>query len=152
MKPRKSVWLSRVAVFALTLSVFSACNDAAGPEDVDPVQTSSTVGGAVSQYITGNQALQNLDALGAAMGGALNAPNAVILKPQSGFGSFREFGSGIWNAVRDAQVRRGSSGASLMAIPVGLLGKTFVYNPVTGAYEIDQARTDAPATGVRLAQ
>jgi hypothetical protein len=33
-------------------------------------------------------------------------------------------------------------------IPVGALGKTFVYNPATQAYEIDLARTDAPANGV----
>ncbi len=150
MKHWKSDWLSGVVVFALTLSLFSACDDAAGPEDVDPVQTSSTVESAVSQYITGNQALQNLDVLGVAMGAALNAPTAVLLKPESGFGSFRDLGTGIWEAVRDAELRQGSSGASLMAIPVGLLGKTFVYNPGTGAYEIDQARTDAPANGVRF--
>ncbi len=151
MKPWKSVWLSRVVVFALTLSVFSACDDAAGPEDVDPVQTSSTVDSAVSQYITTNPALQNLDVLGQAMGAALNAPNAVLLKPQSGFGSFRQLGTDIGEAVRDAQLRRGSSGASLMAIPVGLLGKTLVYNVNNGKYEIDPARTDAPANGVRFA-
>ncbi len=150
MKHWKSDWLSGVVVFALTLSVFSACDDAAGPEDVDPVQTSSTVEGAVSPYITANPARDNLDAWGAAMGGALNAPNAVLLKPRSGFGSFREFASDIWEAGRDAQVRQGSSGASLMAIPVGLLGKTLVYNSTTGKYEIDSARTDAPADGVRF--
>ncbi len=153
MKHWKSVWLSRVVVFALTLSVFSACEEAAGPEDVDPVQTSSTVESAVSQYITSNQAFQSLDALGPAIGGVLSPTASVILKPQSGFGSFRQLGTGVWEAVRDGQLRRGSSGASLMAIPDTLKGKTLVYNPALTppGYEIHPTRTDAPANGVRFA-
>ncbi|UCF18990.1 MAG: hypothetical protein JSU87_13810 [Gemmatimonadota bacterium] len=148
MKEPKTHWLARVAAFALALSVFTACgddeNDIMGSQP-DPVEAAATLDGLVAQFVEGNEALESLDVLSPFITGALQG-NVVALHalPSSERG-------GIYNWARSLQVsltelRASSDGPD--RIPVGALGKTFVYNTETSAYEIDPTRTDAPANGV----
>ena len=144
----KPTWLKRAAVFGLALAVFAACSDdetTAPNGDLDPVAASNALESVVTTFFDDNDALQSLDVFGDFISTALLGPNVAPLNivPRPG-DDMNAWARRVQLSVGELQ----PSSDGPERIPVGALGKTFVYNPDTQAYEIDLARTDAPANGV----
>lgn len=150
---RKTPWLSCVLTVGLALSMATACDDDStspgNPDDVDPVSTSQALDAVTAKYFTGNDAVQSLNALAPFMVGAGLDIIPAVVAPAGDPTDLQAMATTAWDAVLEVQGRR-DSGARLMSIPVGLLGKTFVFNLTTGQYELDDTRTDAPSNGVRF--
>lgn len=148
MDKRKTFWFTRAAVFALSLAVFAACDDdTTGPDgDLDPATAAATMDEVVARFVTGNEALQSLSVFTNLIISAPLGPDIVPLSalPQPGDGLV-----GWADRLRSSVTQLGGSEA-VANIPVAVLGSTFVYNPLTEQYELDESRTDAPANGVRF--
>lgn len=149
MKRWNPVWMTRIAVFALALSVFAACDDSTGPDgDVDVAQTQAAVDAVVNQFFTENQGLASLEIFGAQIGTALPSIVPLNLALSPGEATFHGMATRLRESM-GALVTRQASGATLMAIPPEFEGKTFEFNGQTGQYEMT-ARTGAPVDGVRF--
>ncbi len=149
MKRWKPVWLTRIGVLALGLSVFAACDDSTGLDgNVDVEGTQAAVDQVVNQFFVENPGLQSLEIFGAQIGTAFPsiAPYSLSLTPDEA--SLH----GLADRLRDnlSSVSAGKrSGAMLMAIPPEFEGVTFEWNSQTGQYE-PGLREGAPANGVRF--
>ena len=149
MKKWNPVWLTRIGVFALALSVFAACDDSTGLDgDVDVEGAQAAVNQVVSQFFVDNPGLQSLEIFGAQIGTALPSvtPFNLSLTPEEASlhglaGRLRESIGSVYTGKQ--------SGATLMAIPSELLGTTFEWNATTGQYE-PGLRSGAPPNGVRF--
>lgn len=149
MKTWNPVWLTRIGVFALALSVFAACDDSTGLDgDVDIEGTQAAVNQVVNQFFVDNPGLQSLEIFGAQIGGALPSvtPFNLSLTPEEASlhglaGRLRESVGSVYTGKR--------SGGTLMAIPSEYLGTTFEWNSQTDQYE-PGLRSGAPANGVRF--
>lgn len=150
MEKLKPFWLTRVVLLGLMVSFAAACDDATSPEDVDPTDAATAIDGAVNQFFDGNEAMQSLDVFGQLIGGALAGGDVAIfdLIPDLGSGSMGGLTRSFQASVAKAAALQRSGGPA--RIPVGMLGNTFVYNPATGQYEVDPARTGAPSNAVRF--
>lgn len=149
---RSARWWKCGLAFTLALFMMTACDDdSTGPGDpdaVDPVTTSQALDDLSDQFFTENEAVQSLNALAPFIVGAgLDIVPATVAPANPT--ELENFTARAWDAVRRVVDRR-SEGELLASIPVDLLGKTLVFNPETGAYEVDPERTDAPESGVRF--
>ena len=147
VKGFKTSWLTRVAVFALALSVFAACSDdeTTGPTgDVDQEGAAAALDGLVGQFVEGNEALESLGVLSPFITGALQGNVAALaVLPKSEHGGIYGWARSMQLSV--TELRASSDGPD--RIPVGALGKTFVYNPEIPGYEIDETRTKPDQAG-----
>jgi hypothetical protein len=149
VKRQLPLWLTRAGVFALALSVFVACeDDTTGTDgDLDPVTAADAVDNVVGNFISDNEAVQSVGVFSDAISFALGNANVTTfdLIPTTGWSSIPNLSRVIQNRAATL-----GTGEELASIPVGALGKTFVYNPDTGQYEIDPERLDADPNGVRF--
>ncbi len=147
MKTGKRLWV--LAGLAL---VAAACSDSTSPIEesgFDPVATDNRTD-AVLTTIDGNQALQSLSVLGGALPNfaatkLLNVTLPLHRSETIDGPSFSRRG----DLIRDAAPEFSSS-SPLVLLPADVLGRTFVFNLQTNAYEVDTTRTGAPADGVRF--
>ena len=148
MSKRYPVWLTRLVVFSLAMSVFAACDDATSPGDVDIQGTQAAVDQVINQFFVENQGLTSLEIFGAQIGTAMPSisPVNLVLTPEEA--TLHGVASHLRESV-GALSTRSASAATLMAIPPQFEGKTFEYNSQTGAYEPTE-RTGAPAGGIRF--
>lgn len=138
--------IRRAAALAL-IATLAACGDSTGPEDFSPTNAQAKAE-AVLAAVNGNTALASLTVLVPYLN--FGAPQAALLaapfdpaEPQATTVAAR------LRALRTAAPSFGSAG-TLALFPADLLGKTLVFNTQTESYEIDNARTDAPADGLRV--
>jgi len=136
---RKFAALSLIAVVA-------ACSDSTGPENYDPVAT-TTKAEAVLAALSWNPALASLAVLGPAM-------QLSVAQPALSLAPFDPTDATITTADRmrswqDLLPSFGATG-SLALFPVDLLGKTFVYDTDLSRYALDSTATGAPTDGVRF--
>jgi hypothetical protein len=150
MKRLKPFWLTRIAVLALTISFVAACSDdSTGPNgDIDPEQAAEALDGVVAQFFEGNEALSSFAVSSDLIAGALAGSDVVLFDFLPRAGTVEGLTRSVQASIADARSMQKSGVPA--RIPVGMLGNTFVYNPGTDRYEIDQARTDAPANAVRF--
>ncbi len=137
----------RQLIAGVTLVVMAAaCSDSTGPENFSATKTEQ-VAAAVVGALGNNTALQTLDILGASL--SLSGP-ALAAAPFAA----AEMGGDVNTTARlqtlGQAVLNFGAASPLAIFPANLLGKTYVYNPQTSQFEIDDARTGAPAAGVRF--
>ncbi len=145
MKTLKPFWLTRTAVFALALSVFVACDDSTEPTgDIDTEAAATAMDDVVGNFFDDNDALQSIGVLGEAMQGALGGPSIAPFdlipnpKDRGAYAIATSFRASVAEMAEDGPPR----------LPVGVLGKTFVFDGE--GYVIDPDSLDAPANGVRF--
>jgi predicted small lipoprotein YifL len=131
----------------MLIAGIAACGDSTGPEDFSPSDANAKAE-AVLSAVSGNSALASLAVLGpyiqfSAAQAALSVAPFDPTEPQTTTTAAR------LQAIRAAGPSFGSSG-SLALFPQDLLGMTLVFNTQTSSYEVDDARSGAPADGVRL--
>jgi len=132
---------------ALTLiAAVAACSDSTGPENYDPVAT-TTKTQAILSALVDNQALASLSVLGPAMQLSVAQP-ALALAPFDPTGTTAATSERL-RTFQDLLPSFGT-GISLALFPVDLLGKTFAYDSATGTYALDANATGAPDAGVRF--
>lgn len=142
----------RATVPALLLAVlaFAGCDSALGPvvESLDPVAASQR---AEEIYTTmaGNPALESMGILETAL--PLPAA-AALMSATSPFAPSLDDGAWFGSRVQRlaAAAPYFSAAEPAVIFPADLLGKTLVYNPTTGKYEVDPSATDAPPNGLRV--
>jgi hypothetical protein len=143
MRSWKPFWFARIGVFALAISIFAACgDDTTGPTggDLDPAVAAAGLDQINAKYFEGNAGVQGLEYFGDFMIGALGADVAAFdLLPFATANRLENIPTALRLSVAE--------GVSPERIPVGALGKVFVYNPDTFDYEIDPLR-QAPADAV----
>ncbi len=139
---------SRSALLGFAALVIAGCSDS-GP--FDPVATDDAVEG-VFATIENNQAVQSVGVLAELFPSFGAAPAALQAAMPTALHAAR--GTPQWFGARLSQLQLRppprSTAAPAVLFPADLLGKTFVYNTQTAAYEVDLNRSGAPATGVRL--
>jgi hypothetical protein len=138
---RKFVALSLVAALA-------ACSDSTGPENYDPV-TTTTKAEAVLAALSGNPALASLAVLGPAMQLSAAAPAPALALAPFDPTDANVTTADRMRAYRDLLPSFGATG-SLALFPVDLLGKTFAYDTDLSRYALDSTAAGAHATGVRF--
>jgi len=149
MKTISPVWLTRVGIFALALSVFAACDDSTGPDDdVDVEGTQAAVNQVVNQYFVSNPGIQSLEIFGAQISQALPSITPFNLSLVPGEASLHGLSERLLENISSVYMGR-PSGSAPMAIPSELLGTTFEWNAQTGQYE-PGLREGAPTNGVRF--
>ncbi|MFQ5690123.1 MAG: hypothetical protein ACE5HQ_07615 [Gemmatimonadota bacterium] len=130
----------RGACLAVAAFLASACGgDVAGPaSSFDPQATARSV--AQVQAAGNNPALIQLNLAGRALAQATGASPSIVprLVRSSLFGDIAVYRSLV------------TGKASIPIFPHNLLGKTFVYDPATGDYVVDETLSGAPANGVRF--
>lgn len=142
---RSSILLACV-VSALSLPLVACDSTGPGPEAVDAVATSQRLQSLTDSILTQNEGMQSFVVLEPLMLDALGAP--FIFTAFEG-----AFALGTGRPLSDwiDEVRASPrTDAALLAIPSELLGKTLVYNPETGLYEVNEMLAGAPPNGVRL--
>jgi hypothetical protein len=135
----------RAAALSLVAIGLTACGDSAGPGDTfDPVASSEATAEALAPFTDnpGIDALFVLETALPALGGAAAAP--AIPVPDSPYPALDEV------RVLDRLLGFMSPTVPAVLFPADLLGKTLVYNPSTGQYEVDLEATDAPSNGIRI--
>ena len=144
--------MTGLALLSMAALAMAGCSDAAGPSDVfDPVTTNESAQNVLSK-VASNQAIQSISVLASAFPSFGGSPALLIatLPPAS----LEQASERMWlgDRVRFMSQTLSLEGAAAPAVifPADHLGKTFVLNPATGQYEIDDSRTGAPANGVRL--
>ncbi|KPK82486.1 MAG: hypothetical protein AMS25_02135 [Gemmatimonas sp. SM23_52] len=140
MKRAKPSWLARIAVLALAVSVFVACDeDETGPSLSD---TGASVSSVINQFMTQNEGLESLEFFGAYIADVLApvAPVGPALVPES------HTIAGLTKGIRASLDKLRAPRAT---IPPDFLGVTFVYDPGQSAY-VPSERMGAPETGVRF--
>lgn len=140
MRRAKLVWPARIAVLALALSVFAACeDDETGPSLSD---TGESVSSVINQFMTQNQGIASLDSFAVFITNAIArvGPVAPALVPESN--TIAGLTKSIRSSLDELRVPRA-------AIPPDFLGVTFVYDPGQSAY-VPSQRMGAPANGVRF--
>ncbi len=144
---RPSPWRRATALLGFATLAVGGCGD--GP--FDPVATDNAVEG-VFATIENNQAVQSIAVLADGFPAFSGAPAALQATLPIALSAAR--GTPQWFGARLSQLELKppphSTAAPAVLFPADLLGKTFVYNTQTGAYEVDLNRSGAPATGVRL--
>ena len=150
MKNLRPFWLTRFAALALTISFVAACSDdSTGPNGpIDPEQAAEALDGVVAQFFEGNQALQSFEVSSELIASALAGTDVVLLDLFPRAGTVEGLTRSVQMSIADARSMQKSGVPA--RIPVGMLGNTFVYNPATRQYEVDQARTDAADDVVRF--
>ena len=140
MTRAKPFWLARIAVLALAVSVFAACEDDTGPTLSD---TGDQVSSVISQFLVQNEGLQTLKIFGSDISALMAsiAPVSPVLSPGS-----RTI-TGLTRAIRASLAELRDAGP--MAIPPEYLGTTFIYDPGQGWY-VPSDREGAPELGVRF--
>ncbi len=136
---------TRAAALTLVALGLTACGDSAGPGDAfDPVATNEAAAEALAPFSDnpGIDALFVLEAALPSFGGGAVAP--AIPVPDSPHAALDEL------RVLDRLLGFMSPTAPAVLFPADLLGKTLVYNPSTGQYEVDPEATDAPSNGLRI--
>ena len=138
MRRAKLFWPARVAMLALALSVFIACDDdETGPSLSD---TGESVSSAINQFMTQNEGLASLEVFGTYIADLL-APvpvgPAITSKPNT-----------ITGLTKDIRASLAELGAPA-TIPPDFLGVTFVYDAGQSAY-VPSERMGAPENGVRF--
>jgi len=132
---------------ALTLlTVLAACSDSTGPENYDPVATTSMAENILAA-LSGNPALASLAVLGPAMQLSVAQPALALAPFDPTDGSVTT--ADRMRTYRDLLPSFGATG-SLALFPVDLLGKTFVYDTDLSRYALDSTATGAPADGIRF--
>lgn len=146
---RKPAWLARIVPIALSLLVFTACDDSTGPGemDIDPVAAASSLQSLVDQFIEGNEGLQSMNALGTLISDALDSPSPSItpldLLPTTDDGS-------LLGSARRIQASIAGGIDTPPSIPVGALG-VWVYDPLQERYVLDPERaSEAPDKTARF--
>lgn len=124
----------------------AACRDSSGPgpDAVDAVETARQVQN-LTDLFSGNEWMQSFLFLEPLMLDTLTPGFASQLEEAGALGAAWDL-SGRFDALRSS-LRRAPA---LLSIPSELLGKTFVYNPETGRYEVDETRPAVPANVVRF--
>jgi hypothetical protein len=149
MKTISPVWLTRIGIFALALSVFTACDDSTGVDgEVDIEGTEAAVNQVINQFFVSNPGIQSLEIFGAQIGQALPSVTPFNLSLTPGEASLHGLADRLRESVASVYIGK-PAGATLMAIPSELLGTTFEWNAQTGQYEPGQ-RAGAPDNGVRF--
>ncbi|UCC49825.1 MAG: hypothetical protein JSV41_06615, partial [Gemmatimonadota bacterium] len=140
MRRAKPFWPARVAVLALALSVFVACDDdETGPSLSD---TGANVSSVINQFLTQNEGLASLELFAASITDVLApvGPVGPALAPESN--TIAGLTKGVRASLDELRAPRAT-------IPPDLLGVTFVYDPGQSAY-VPSERMGAPANGVRF--
>ncbi len=154
MRRLKALWLTRLTVAALALSVFAACSGDNGPPgDLDPTEAAAALDNVVAEYFDQNDALNSLTYFGAFLGVPLSPAVAPVEAISAlDVGTAEALRLGALASVNEWQAWRASSSSTPERIPVGALGKTFRWNELANppGYEIDPDATGAPANGVRF--
>jgi hypothetical protein len=136
----------RSAALAL-IAVVAACGDSTGPEDFSPTDTDVQTA-AIRSVIEGNTTVATIAVLAPFM--QFGAPQlALSVAPFDPTEPSGAAAAERLQALRAAGPSFGTSG-SLALFPADLLGKTLVFDPDLERYAVDESRTGAPATGVRL--
>lgn len=127
------------------LAVVVGCSDSTSPQDFNPT-TAQQKAEAVLGALNGNLALKSL----AALGGAIQLS---VAQPALAAAPFDPTNPTTIQARLQALAAQPNFGttATLALFPADLLGKTLVYDSTAGRYVVDDARTDAPSTGIRIA-
>lgn len=137
----------------------AACSDATGPAsvDFDPQATAAAVQRVMPDRQQNGDLYGNLDLVSGKLSDA-SASAAVASGLPRVLTLFR--GEGATRAISPAALAElEAAGASdggtreislSLLLPETLLGSTLVWNPETGAYEVDPGRSDAPPAGVRF--
>lgn len=139
MRKAKPFWPARVAVLALALSVFIACDDETGPSLSN---TGESVTAVINQFLTQNEGLESLEFFAASITDVLAPVGPVSPALTSESNTI----AGLTKAIRSSldELR-----APRATIPPDFLGVTFVYDPGQSAY-VPSERMGAPETGVRF--
>lgn len=142
LRNRRSDW--RLALAAWTGFAFAACGDSTGPAGVFDPEADAAAVSALESELAGNPALASMALVGQATGGSF------AFVPLA-FGSGSADPASTYESLRAQLSALGGGGFRLSAvIPSELRGRTYEYNPTTGQYEHNPARTGAPSNGVRL--
>lgn len=140
----------KVTSGTLLVLVAAACGDSTGPGDAfDPVETEQAAG-AVFGVVDDNAALLALSVLGEAFsfGSAQAAISAATVALPAEAATPTDRAMRLHVLAREALAFSVASPAGLF--PPSVIGNTYVYDPETGRYAVDSARTDAPENGVRF--
>jgi hypothetical protein len=131
------------------LLVFTACGDSTGPDEmnIDPVAAASSLESVVDQFIDGNDGLQSMNVLNAAIFDALSGPSLSVtpldLLPRTADGA-------LLGSARRIQASIAGGIDTPPSIPVGALG-VWVYDPVQERYVLDPERaSEAPPNTARF--
>jgi hypothetical protein len=139
VKRAKPFWLTRVAVVALLLSFFAACDDSTEPTfQLDPESTADIVDALVTDFFAGNDAANSVQYFGEYIGMALGGMPLLSAGPPA------EVAGGIPD-----HLLRNPAYSAAANIPEIFEGVTFVWDDLDGVY-IPSERLGAPANGVRF--
>ena len=148
LKMLKHTWVSRSALGCAVAIAAAGCSDATGPEDFDPVRTNDVASEVLATF-NDNPAVLAIDLLGDAFPDFGSAAVPAAVSPAALDGNWPAGISSDLHLLN--KVGPFLTPADPAAIfPADYLGKTFVYNPESGRYEIAPDSTGAPANGIRL--
>ncbi len=144
-----------VAFVPIAALALAACSESTGPgsnaEPLDPVSANQQAQ-SITTSLEQNPALPSLEMLETTapiLGGSAAGQLFLSTAPFSPGANGEGLSERLQRFARTAQPYL-SSAEPAVIIPADLLGKTLVYNPNTGEYEVDETLTDAPANGVRV--
>jgi hypothetical protein len=139
VKTAKPFWPTRVAVVALMLSFFAACDDTTEPEiQLDPGSTADIVDDLVADFFEGNDAANSMeyfgDAIAMALGGGM-PPLSAGPPAEAGVIPRHLLGNPAYSAAAN--------------IPAIFEGVTFVWDDIEEGY-VPSELPGAPENGVRF--